>query len=57
MLQISKCYKSINPRCRISCDKKCGDKIELRVRHDEGKYADKSCIHILEIEVFGELGK
>ncbi|KAL5253017.1 hypothetical protein ACHWQZ_G015691 [Mnemiopsis leidyi] len=35
---------------RIPCDSKCGDKIELRVRHDEENYNKPGCIHIFEIE-------
>ena len=38
--------------CRISCDGKCGDEVELRVRHDEENYNDPACIHMSEIVAY-----
>ena len=40
---------------RIPCHGKCGDEIELRVRHDEDRHSKKACIHMSEIEAYGVL--
>jgi hypothetical protein len=34
---------------RINCDLKCGNEVELKLRHDRGKYKEQGCIHMTEI--------
>ena len=37
---------------RIPCDLQCGDEVKLTVRHDNGQYYNKACIHMKEITTF-----
>ena len=37
---------------RIPCNLKCGDEVKLTVRHDNGKYDNPACIHMIEIVAY-----
>jgi hypothetical protein len=38
---------------RVSCDMKCGDEVEIKVRHEPG-HDFGGCIHMKEIAAFGD---
>ena len=54
VLDVSSVHTQAGQTYRIPCDGKCGDEVELRLRHNTGQYQDGllPCIHMREIEAF-----
>ena len=52
ILEVSSVYTQEGQTYSISCDRACGDKVKLTLRHDRSQYKIEGCIHMIEIKAY-----